>query len=115
MYKYILILSNMKGTPQGARCKDMAKAKYTYYYNGKVVRNSNRLYKYGLVNQYDEVIACSSTSQGALKDKSYYLNLHKRNLAYYEKNNLTQEIEWTKNAIANTEKWHVVELEVKEN
>lgn len=93
----------------------MAKAKYSYLYKGEIVRNSNRLYKYGLVNQYDKVIACSSTTQGALKDKSYYLNLHKRNLAYYEKHNKVEYIEGTKEDIANTEKWHVVELEVKEN
>lgn len=93
----------------------MAKTKYSYLYNSQVVRNSNRLYKYGLVNHNNAVIACSSTEKGALKDKVTYLNLHKRNLEYYIKHNDKSYIDCTKQDIANTEKWHVVELEVREN
>jgi hypothetical protein len=93
----------------------MAKAKYTYLYNGEIVRNSNRLYKYGLVNHYNKVVACSSSSQGVLKEKTYWLNVHKRNLEYYIKHNKKEDIDYTKQDIENVEKWHVVELEVKEN
>ena len=70
----------------------MAKTKYSYLYNGQVVRNSNRLYKYGLVNHNNAV-----------------------NLSYYIKHNDKRYIDCTKQDIANTEKWHVVELEVREN
>lgn len=93
----------------------MSKTKYSYLYNGKVVRNSNRLYKYGLVNHCNAVISCSNTEKGALKDKIWLLNLHKRNLAYYIKHNDKEFIEETKQDIANVEKWHIVELGVRVN
>lgn len=93
----------------------MAKAKYTYYYNGEIVRNSNRLYKYGLVNHHNKVVACSSTINNLNKEKNSLLKLHKDNLKAYIRDNDNEFIEYTKQDIANVEKWHVVELEVKEN
>ena len=91
----------------------MAKTKYSYKYNGAIVRNSNRLYQYGLVNHYDLVIACSSTEQGALKNRTSWLNHLRGQLEWCKKN----KPEWVKgyeNDIANTEKWHTVKLEVIE-
>lgn len=92
----------------------MAKTRYSYKYNGKIVRNSNNLYKFALVNHHDKVVACSGTEKGALKNVQYALKVAQSNYnycmrkepdkaAYYEK-----EIEQIKT-------WHVVELEVIEN
>lgn len=92
----------------------MARTKYSYKYNGEVVRNSNRLYKYGLVNHTGVVIACSSTEKGALKDKVWYLNHFKRELEWCKKHD-QKFVEGYQKDITNTEKWHVVELEVIEN
>jgi hypothetical protein len=96
------------------RGKEMAKTKYSYKYNGEVVRNSNRLYKYGLVNHKGRVIACSSTENGALKNKVSYLNHFKHQLEWCKKHE-PQFVEGYTTDLANTEKWHVVELEVIEN
>ncbi len=93
----------------------MAKTKYSYKYNGQIVRNSNRLYKYGLVNHEDIVVACSSTEKGALKDKSWYLNHYERNLEFAVKHNNTEYAANYQAWIDNIKKWHVVELEVVEN
>lgn len=93
----------------------MARTKYSYKYNGKIVRNSNRLYKYGLVNHNDAVIACSGTEKGALKDKISWQNRISRNLAYYEKKNMANYIVEAKHELENIGKWHVVELEIIEN
>ena len=92
----------------------MARTKYSYKYNGEVVRNSNRLYKYGLVNHNDAVIACSSTEQGALKEKTWWLNHSKKELEYCKKHE-PKYVEGYETDIANIEKWHLVELEVIEN
>lgn len=92
----------------------MAKTKYTYKYNGQIVRNSNKLYKYGLVNHLDAVIACSGTEQGALKQKTWYLNHYKGHIEYCIKH-APDYTEHYKQELANTEKWHTVELEVIEN
>ena len=98
----------------------MAKTKYSYLYNGQVVRNSNRLYKYGLVNKDDVVIACSSTEKGALKDKVYYTNFYKRGLEHCNKllakgetvNKIVGDLKEHKadleKSIDNVSKWHVV-------
>lgn len=94
--------------------KNMTKTKYTYLYNGKVVRNSNRVYEYGLVNHNGEVIACSSTEKGALKLKISEINRHKHNLEYYKKHK-PQYAEYSEIDLANTEKWHTAKLERKEN
>ena len=96
----------------------MAKAKYSYLYNGRVVRNSNRLYKYGLVNENNAVIACSSTEEGALKDKIWYLNKSERGLAKYSKLEDEKSKAYAddlRKHIEKLNKWHVVELEVREN
>ena len=92
----------------------MAKTRYSYKYNGQVVRNSNRLYKYGLVNHNDEVIACSSTEQGALKERTWWLNHLSRELQYFKKNK-PEYVTGCERDISNTEKWHLVDLEVVEN
>ena len=94
--------------------KYMAKTKYSYKYNGQIVRNSNRLYKYGLVNHKGVVTACSSTEKGALKDKVWYLNHFKRQIEWCKKHE-PQFVDGYTTDLANTEKWHVVELEVIEN
>ena len=104
----------------------MAKAKYSYLYNGQVVRNSNRLYKYGLVNHNNAVIACSSTEQGALKDKVYYTNMRSRGLEKLKKQlaqgktenqfgSIAEQIEDYENFLEKLSKWHTVELEIREN
>ena len=93
----------------------MARTKYSYKYKGQIVRNSNRLYKYGLVNHNDVVIACSGTEKGALKDKTSWRNHISRNLAFYEKKNMASGIADAKHDLENIEKWHTVELEVIEN
>ena len=94
----------------------MAKAKYTYLYNGNVVRNSNHVYEYGLVNHYDAIIACSGTEAGALKVKTRELNFLKRQLEYCKKHKKqTEFIKGYETDIANTEKWHTIKLERKEN
>lgn len=92
----------------------MARTKYTYMYNGQIVRNSNRLYIYGLVNHNDVVIACSSTEKGALKDKVWYLNHFKRELEYCKKHD-PKFVPGYEKDLANTEKWHLVKLEVIEH
>lgn len=92
----------------------MARTKYSYKYNGEVVRNSNNKYHYGLVNHNNKVIACSGTEQGALKNKITKLNFLKRQLAWCEKHEV-EHVHWYESDIANTEQWHVVELEVIEN
>lgn len=93
----------------------MARTKYSYKYNGHIVRNSNRLYKHGLVNHNDAVIACSGTEKGALKEKISWQNHISRELAYYEKKNEVNYIDDAKHDLENIAKWHVVELEVIEN
>ena len=93
----------------------MAKTKYSYKYNGKIVRNSDRIYKYGLVNHDNVIIACSGTEKGALKDKIFMQNHISRNLAYFEKTNKVKYIADAKQDLENIEKWHVVELEMIEN
>lgn len=91
----------------------MARTKYSYQYKGQIVRNSNRLYAYGLVNENDKVIACSGTEQGALKQKVSWLNHLKRQLEWCKKNN-TQWVSGYETEIAEVETWHTVPLEVIE-
>lgn len=93
----------------------MAKTKYTYKYNGVICRNSNNLYKYGLANEEDVVVACSSTEQGALKDKKYNINRCTNNMNYYLKHNKPENAEHYRKMIEMYQKWHVVELEIIEN
>ena len=93
----------------------MAKEKYSYIYKGQIVRNSNRIYFYGLVNHYDAVVACSATEQGAQKQKSWQLNYYKRQYLRYIAKGDQEAIDRTKQEIANIEKWHTVKLELKEN
>ena len=92
----------------------MAKTKYSYLYNGVVCRRSNRVYEYGLVNHEDVIIACSSTEKGALKDKVWWLNHLGRELEYCKKHK-PDFVKGYERDIANTEKWHTVKLERKEN
>ena len=92
----------------------MARTKYSYKYNGQVVRNSNRLYTHGLVNHCGAVIACSSTEQGVLNQKTKELNFFKKQLEYCKKH----KPEWVasyETDVANIEKWYTVKLEVIEN
>lgn len=93
----------------------MAKTKYTYKYNGVICRNSNNLYKYGLANENDVVVACSSTEQGALRDKTYNIKRCTENMNYYLKHNKPKEAEYYKQYVETFKKWHVVELEIIEN
>lgn len=92
----------------------MAKTIYTYMYNGNVVRMSNRIYEYGLVNHIGAVIACSSTEKGALKEKVWHLNFFNRQLEWCKKHE-PKSVAGYELDIANTEKWHTVKLERKEN
>ena len=92
----------------------MAKTKYSYQYKGQIVRNSNNKYVYGLVNHNDKIIACSGTEQGALKEKVWHLNHFKKQLEWCKKYE-PRFVESYETDLSNTEKWHVVELEVIEN
>ena len=93
----------------------MAKTRYTYKYNGIICRNSNNLYKYGLVNEFDKVIACSGTENGVLREKRYELKRCNDNIQSCQKRNKTEWVESYTERLAAVEKWHVVELEVIEN
>ena len=92
----------------------MAKTRYSYKYNGQIVRNSNNLYKYALVNHLDAVIACSGTEQGARRNIAFPLKIAKKNLAYCLKKEPDKAAIYEQK-IKDIEKWHVVELEVIEN
>lgn len=90
---------------------DMSKANYTYLYNGIIVRKSNRVYNFGLINHDGAIIACSSTEQGALKEKKFWLNHYKRNIEYCEKKGKLERAELIKVDLENVKKWHIVTLE----
>ena len=92
----------------------MAKTNYTYKYNGVIVRNSNNVYQYGLVNHNGAVIKCSGTEKGALAERTRTINFLTKQLNYYIKHK-PEWVDGCKQDIANTEKWHVVELEVIKN
>lgn len=92
----------------------MAKTRYTYKYNGVVVRNSNNVYRYGLVNHLGGVIACSGTGKGALKNIAFPMKIAKKNLEYCQKNK-PEKVAYYEQQLENLKKWHVVELEVVEN
>ena len=92
----------------------MAKTKYSYKYNGIICRNSNNLYKYGLVNHVDAVVACSGTEKGVLKHKNYELNRCTNNMNFYLKKNKLENAEYYKQQIEKIKTWHVVELEIIE-
>ncbi len=90
-------------------------AKYTYLYNGKVVRKSDHEYNFGLLDHNGEIIACSKTEQGALKRRNDELRITKENARYYEKHNQAEYLEDCKKWIDIFEnQWHVVKLERKE-
>lgn len=93
----------------------MAKAKYTYKYNGIVVRNSNRLYSFGLVNHVGGVIASSSTEQGALKVKNETITRLEKNIDYYRGKGKAEYLEAAEKDLENAKKWHTVILEKIEN
>ena len=93
----------------------MAKTRYTYKYNGIVCRNSNKLYKYGLVNEFDKVIACSGTKEGALKNKTWRINLENKSLAKCLADKKYRHTEYHAENLKVLKMWHIVELEVIEN
>lgn len=93
----------------------MAKTKYTYKYNGQIVRNSDHIYKFGLVNHIGGVIACSATEKGALKAKNTEIARLERNIVYLEKKGKKDYLESAKQCLDDVKKWHTVELEVIEN
>lgn len=92
----------------------MSKTKYTYVYNGKVVRNSNNLYKYALVNHLNNVVSCSSTEEGAQKAITFPLKVAKNNLEYCKKKK-PEAVAIYEQELENFKKWHVVKLEIIEN
>ena len=92
----------------------MAKTKYTYLYNGQVVRNSNRLYRYGLLSG-NHIIACSGTTKALESEKSRALKLNESELNYYTKKNDAEYIEACKADVERVKAWQIVELEVREN
>ena len=93
----------------------MAKTKYRYLYNGSVVRNSNRLYVFGLVNHVGGVVACSATEQGVLKVKNETLTRLENNIKFYEKKGKIEYCDLAKKDLENVKKWHTVKLERVEN
>lgn len=93
----------------------MAKTRYTYKYNGIVCRNSNKLYKYGLVNHEDVVIACSGTKEGALKNKTWRINLENKSLVKCLYDKRYDHAEYHAENLKMLKMWHIVELEVIEN
>lgn len=93
----------------------MAKTRYTYKYNGSVVRNSNRLYAFGLVNHVGGVIACSATEQGVLKVKNSEIARLKGNIESYERKGNDKYLDLARQDLENVKKWHTVELEVIKN
>ena len=92
----------------------MAKAKYTYLYNGKEVRNSNKVYKYALINTNNKAVACSINAQSLAKQKEQAIISRKNALAYLEKNGNETNIANAKECLEEAEKWFIAELEVKE-
>ena len=93
----------------------MAKTKYTYKYNGQIVRNSDHVYKFGLANDIGGVLACSATEKGALKPKSTEMSRLEREIVYLEKKGKKDFLESAKQRLEDVKKWHIVELEVIEN
>lgn len=93
----------------------MAKTRYTYKYNGVVVRNSNNLYKYGLVNHAGAVVACSGTEQGAAKNIQSQRKTYESKLKYFQEKGGQEYISYYIEMLENIKKWHVVELEIIEN
>ena len=97
------------------RVQDMAKTKYIYFYKGLVVRNSNRLYKFGLLNHWGFVVACSANAKSLLSEKNRIIKLNESNLRAAIRDNDTELAECAKEDLENTKKWTVVELEVRES
>ena len=93
----------------------MAKTKYTYKYNGVVVRNSNNLYKYGLVNHAGKVVTCSGTEYGAAKNIQSQRKTYESKLKLFQEKNLQENIKYYTEMLENIKMWHVVELEIIEN
>lgn len=93
----------------------MARTRYTYKYKGAIVRNSNNLYKYALVNHLDAVIACSGTEQGARRNISTHLKMAESKAAFYTKKKCPENAAFYTQQIEDVKKWHVVELEIIKN
>ncbi len=93
----------------------MAKAKYTYYYNGEVARQSNKVYKYGLANKDNKIIACSINKNTLEKQKEQAITSRQNALNYFIKTNDEKYITSAKEEVEQAKKWFIVELEQKEN
>lgn len=88
---------------------------YSYVYKGQVVRNSNRIYEFALVNHNDIVIACSSTEKGALKEKTSRIKLCDHNIEYWVQKGKEDKADVYRQEMAKVEMWHTVKLKRIDN
>ena len=84
-----------------------------YYYKGKVVRRSKRnTYKYGLYDpSNDSILALSSTKQGAAKENNSVINILKKDIEFFKKENDLEMVEGVTKDLERVQARYVVELE----
>lgn len=83
-----------------------------YFYKGKLVKTSKRdTYRYGLYDpKNDLIMSCSSTQQGALKEKTSQVNFFAKEVEWGIKHN-DEFLEENEEALKRWQEMYVVELE----
>ena len=111
---YVININAGPGRLIPGREVEKMKKKYTYFFNGKIVRKSDRVYKFGLADEDNEITMCSGTYDGCLREKARLIKDAERGLSYAQRTG-SRYVDVYLKALKRRETYRIVNLEMQEN